>query len=342
MPVRNAARWLGNAIKSVQDQTFRDFELIVIDDGSDDKSPRIIDERFRSDPRIIAIRQDRLGLVAALNSGLVASRGQFIARLDADDLAKPQRLERQNEYLENHPEIGLLGSWAEKINEQGLIVGTLRPPADSRELSSLLARTNPFLHSSIMMRKTILEAAGAYRAAFDGAEDYDLWMRMSEIAGIANLPDYLLQYRVHPDSVTHTHRVRQLFSARLARQAAEARRNSGRDPTSELTAPPNWHATEFAEASTFSDIAKLFQFLDLADARNLASVTTSGFDISPLNDRNLALNHAERRMAQHALLNLLKNKQAAQIPRRDLLWHFFQLHPARAIELGYRALRGTN
>ena len=340
MPVRNGARWLGDAIKSVQDQTFRDFELIVIDDGSDDESPRIIEERFRTDPRIVAIRHDRLGLVAALNSGLAASRGQFIARLDADDLARPQRLERQNEYLESHPEIGLLGSWAEKINEQGLVVGTLRPPAEKRKLSRLLARTNPFLHSSIMMRKAILETAGAYRAAFDGAEDYDLWIRISEVAGVANLPEYLLQYRVHPDSVTHTARVRQLFSARLARQAAEGRQSSGRDPTSALIAPPDWHAREFADASTFSDIARLFQFLDLADARSVTGVTKAGADISPLTDHNLRLNHAERRMAQLAVLNLLKDKGVAQIPRRDLLWHFFQLHPLRAIEIGYRALRG--
>jgi len=336
MPVRDGARWLGDGITSIQNQTLTDFELIVIDDGSTDTSPQVIDTLSRSDRRIVAFRQERLGLVAALNRGLAASRGQFIARLDADDIAKAQRLERQAEYLESHAEVGLVGTWADKINEQGHVVGTLTPPSEGRELSALLDRTNPFVHSSVIMRKTVLEKVGCYRAAFAGAEDYDLWLRMSETTGIANMTEYLLQYRVHPGSVSRTAQVRQLFSARLAQRAARARRTTGDDPTSKLLAPPDWDASDHSDAIG-ADLAKLFRLLELTGAEGTKA---KAVDISPLRERELVLNHAERRMAQLALLNMLKNKMAVEIPRPVLLWHFVRLHPLRAISLGYRALQG--
>jgi cellulose synthase/poly-beta-1,6-N-acetylglucosamine synthase-like glycosyltransferase len=157
MPVRDGARWLDEAIISVQAQTLPDFELIIIDDGSADDSPGIMETRARSDPRVRAIRQERLGLVAALNRGLTESRGQFIARLDADDLAHPLRLQHQSEYLDSHPEIGLLGTWAVQIDEQGSSRGFLKPPTHLGKLSPLLARANPFLHSSIMFRNATLK-----------------------------------------------------------------------------------------------------------------------------------------------------------------------------------------
>ena len=339
MAVRDGERWLPGAIASIQRQTLSQFELIIIDDGSTDQTPHIIDAQFRSDPRIIAIHQDRLGLVAALNRGLAASRGQFIARLDADDIAQPQRLARQLEYLERHPEIGLLGTWAHKINEQGLVVGTLTPPPGTKALLALLARTNPFLHSSIMMRKTVLERVGFYRTAFAGAEDYDLWIRMSEISDIANMPEYLIQYRIHSDSISHTARVRQLFSSRLAQQAAELRRTNGEDPASELNAPPDWHAPDTVNVPIYPDLAKLFRFLDLADVGNLQSAM-GRVDVSALSNRSFPLNRAERRVAQIALLNLLKNGIAVNAPRSTLLWHFIRLHPMRAVTLGYREFRG--
>ena len=123
MPVRDGARWLSEALKSIQNQTLPDFELIVVDDGSADNSLHVIEAHSRNDSRFVVIRQERLGLVPALNRGLTESRAPLIARLDADDIAKPQRLERQSEYLKNHPEIGLVGTWADKIDEQGLVTG---------------------------------------------------------------------------------------------------------------------------------------------------------------------------------------------------------------------------
>ena len=339
MPVRDGARWLGEAITSLLDQTLSDFELIIIDDGSADDTPQIIDAYSRRDPRINPIRQQRLGLVPALNRGLAKSRGQLIARLDADDHAHPLRLQRQSLYLESYPEVGLLGTWADKIDEYGSVSGSLKPPTRPEKLASLLARTNPFVHSSIMLRKSALQTVGIYRSAFEGAEDYDLWIRMSEVTKVANLPECLLQYRIHPASVTHSTRVRQLFSARLAQRAAQARRSNAQDPTSELTAPPNWRAPESLNSLIYGDLTRLFRLLDLADSSNMVGSNGDHIDISALSDRNLELNHAERRMAQLALLNLLRGGVALSgATRAALLRHFIQLHPLRAIQLGYQTL----
>jgi glycosyltransferase involved in cell wall biosynthesis len=339
MPVRDGARWLGEAITSVQGQTLDDFELVIVDDGSADDSASIVAASAQRDPRIRAIRQEPLGLVAALNRGLKDARAPLIARLDADDRAHPQRLQRQKQYLDNHPEIGLVGTWADRIDEQGTLRGSLKPATRPEDLAALLARTNPFLHSSVMVRSTVLQQVGVYRPAFEGAEDYDLWVRIAEVAQVANLPECLLQYREHPASVTHRARVRQLFSTRLVQLAAQARRTSGRDPTTALTAPPDWRAAESLNAPTYPDLARLYRLLELADVANPADPERDPIDLAVLTDRHIVLNHAERRMAQLALLNLLKSGAAPQgATRADVLRHFIRLHPARAIRLGYHAL----
>ena len=297
---------------------------------------RIVQAHSRGDPRIKLIRQGRLGLVAALNRGIAESRGQLIARIDADDRAHPQRLRRQSDYLHNHSEVGLLGSWADRIDEQGAIVRSLKPPTGPEQLTSQLTRSNPFVHSSIMLRKAIAQRVGLYRPAFQGAEDYDLWLRISEVTKIANLPEFLLQYRVHSESVTHRARVRQLFSARLAQRAAEARRANGYDLTMELVGPPDWQAPESSASPIYGDLAKLFRLLDLADTSNIRAAKANYSNIAVLSDGKIVLNHAERRMAQLALINMLRTKMSGA-SRVALLWRILSLHPPRAVRLGLQA-----
>jgi glycosyltransferase involved in cell wall biosynthesis len=340
MPVRDGARWLGEAIESVQTQTLGNFELVIIDDGSTDDCPRIITAAARNDPRIRTIRQERLGLVAALNRGLAESRGELIARLDADDVAHPSRLQRQGEYLDRHAEVGLLGTWAEKIDERGRSKGLLKPPTRPKEIATLLDSRNPFLHSSVMVRMAVLQKVGFYRSAFEGAEDYDLWIRISESASLAILPECLLRYRLHSASVTHRSRVRQLFSARLAQRSASARRVNGRDPFSELTAAPNWWNAESLNSPHYGDMARLYRFLDLADPDNISGDGGDTINSRAISDTKIVLNHAERRLAQLALINLLKRDATSQKTKRAvLLWHLVRLHPIRAAQFGYRALR---
>jgi hypothetical protein len=188
----------------------------------------------------------------------------------------------------------------------------------------------------VMFRTAVAQKAGCYRPAFEGAEDYDLWLRMAETAGIAILPEYLLQYRAHPASVTVRARLRQMFSARLAQWAAQHQRSHLQDPTAALTGPPDWHDAAVLASPAYGDLARLFRFLDLA---NVSRIAGHEIDIAVLGNPNLVLNHAERGMAQLALLNVIK--QGAK-PRGTghgaLLWRLIRLHPLRAAQFGYRGL----
>jgi hypothetical protein len=338
MPVRDGARWLGEAVASVQRQTFDDFEFLAVDDGSADESAAILESHARNDSRIRVFRQMRLGLVAALNHGLSEARGRLIARIDADDRAHPERLERQIRHLDTHPEIALLGCWADKIDERGVSRGLLKPETEPERLAALLHRHNPFVHSSVLMRSDVVKKVGGYRAAFEAAEDYDLWLRISEVAKVANLPEPLMQYRWHSTNGIPA-QIRQLFSARLAQMAARERRTTGRDPTVELSSPPSWQAAE-SDRTTYRDLVPTFRLLDLADPSVASAADISRVDLSPLSDRHVQLNHAERRMAQLALLNLMRGSSKTPWRHRAaLVSHFIRLQPLRALRLGYAAIR---
>jgi glycosyltransferase involved in cell wall biosynthesis len=331
MPVRDGARWIGEALASLQAQSFADFELIVVDDGSQDRTAHIV-AQAQGDARIRLLPQPPLGLVAALNRGLEAAHGEFIARLDADDRAHPARLARQVELLRAQPELGLIGSWAEIIDADGRTLGRLRPPADPDALATMLMWRNPMLHSSTMWRADLTARVGRYRAAFEAAEDYDLWLRMAEHGRIANIPEYLLQYRRHDAGVTGRRKLRQLFSARLARRAATARRRHGVDPAAALTGPPDW--TTASDGDFFAADARLYRFLEWAEPRAFPGEPPPDFDLTAALLDEFGLTHDERRLAQLALLNILRAGRARPARQRArLAWQFLRLHPARAVAL---------
>jgi len=332
MPVRDGSRWLREAICSLRLQTFDALEIVIVDDGSADESPHIINTSAQSDSRIRAFRQERLGLVAALNRGISESRGDLIARLDADDLATPDRLLRQIDFLERHREVGLLGTWAVQIDECGRDNGRREPPTDSEQLSALLQRTNPFLHSSIVIRRSLLQKVGPYRPALEGAEDYDLWIRISEHAKVANLAEHLLQYRVHRDNATPRARVRQLFSTRLAQISAAARRSGRSDPIDQLSGPADWRDAKFLRSPLWADVAGLYRFLELADPAVMANTTDDDVQIAAIANPKITLTHAERRLAQLALMNLVR-RRSTRLSRSALLWQLVRLHPLRAVRL---------
>jgi glycosyltransferase involved in cell wall biosynthesis len=152
MPVHNGAEWLAEAIASVRAQDFGDFEFLIVDDGSDDGTAAMLSRFAADDGRIRLLHQAPQGIVAALNNAIAAARAPYLARLDADDRARPYRLGKQFAFMEAHPEIGLLGTFAERIDAAGNIVGRLVPATDHAGLARVLGRTNPFIHSSVMMR----------------------------------------------------------------------------------------------------------------------------------------------------------------------------------------------
>jgi glycosyltransferase involved in cell wall biosynthesis len=200
MGVRNGAPQVRDAVESVLAQTATDLELIVVDDDSTDATPGIL-ASFR-DPRLRRERRARGGLTSALNAALRLARAPLVARLDADDAALPERLERQLAYLHAHPEVGLLGTAAREVDSSGREVAIVRPPTGDVEIRRALIRRNPFVHSSVVMRRAVVEQVGGYDEAFAVAQDYDLWMRMSVVTRMANLADPLVVRRLLPGRIS--------------------------------------------------------------------------------------------------------------------------------------------
>jgi len=237
IPVWNGERYLKEAIESVLAQDFCDFELIIVDDGSTDKSTKVA-EGFLDDPRISIRRQSNAGVVSARNTGLLAARSEFVAFLDADDVAKPLRLSKQFNYLKGHPEVAVVGSHISHFTADQGAYRTQEFPVGVSQVAHALAIGNPLAQPAVMLRKSMVAAVGGYREAFKhGAEDYDLWLRLSERYLLDNLPEVLTLYRIHADSLTHRLRYEQTFAAMVA-ACAHRRRVAGQgDPLRGLSEP---------------------------------------------------------------------------------------------------------
>lgn len=210
MPVYNGEKYVQQSIKSLVAQTFMDFELIIVDDGSTDGTAAILDSF--TDSRIKRLSNPtNMGLVVSLNRGIAQARGKYIARQDADDLSFVGRLVAQVDYLENHQEVGLLGSWAAKIDERGNVIGSARPPCQTGIINWKLLFSNCFVHTSVMLRRKVFERVGYYSSAAFPAEDYDLWWRVSTEFEVANLPEVLVSRRISSSGivVTHQHLIRE-------------------------------------------------------------------------------------------------------------------------------------
>jgi glycosyltransferase involved in cell wall biosynthesis len=205
MSVYNGERFLREALDSVLCQTFTDFEFIVVDDGSTDRTAEILRSYGE---RLQVHTQSNQGLSRALNVGLALACGQYIARMDADDVSQPERLRRQVDYLDAHAAVGLLGTAYSEIDERGHVLRTVTMPADDAELRRTLAKFNPFMHGSVMVRKVVIEESGPYDESEllrHSAEDYELWVRLAQHTQIANLSDVLMQRRLHRDALSARH-----------------------------------------------------------------------------------------------------------------------------------------
>jgi len=204
LPVYNGAGTIRRAIDSILGQSFTDFRCIIINDGSTDNTLEIL--ASYDDERINILNQENKGLVASLNRGILASRGKYIARMDADDIALSSRLERQVEFMERNPSVGVVGSLAKLIYSDGKERIRYRP-IDSRAIRKNIIRINPFTHSSVMIRKEIFDKVNLYDTLKDGSkgilvEDYDLWIRiLARGYGLANIPEVLMICYREPDSI---------------------------------------------------------------------------------------------------------------------------------------------
>ncbi|MCT0209044.1 glycosyltransferase [Synechococcus sp. CS-1332] len=202
LPVYNGISFLKAAVESVLSQTYFDYELIILDDGSTDGSSSVLSTL--SDSRIRLIRQDNIGLAATLNRGISVARGTYVARQDQDDLSHPDRLALQVAYMDAHQDCVLVGSWAQIMEVDRLVERFHRHPVDEPTLRYQLLFNNPFVHSSVLLRRSALQQVGGYTTdpARQPPEDYELWSRLSRIGAVANLDEILLVYREIPGSMS--------------------------------------------------------------------------------------------------------------------------------------------
>lgn len=214
MPAYNAEKYIGAAIRSILGQSFGDFEFIILNDCSADRTEDVI--RSFDDPRIVYLKNEQnLGVAATLNRGLAVAGGEYIARMDADDISYPERFRKQARYLDAHPEVAVLGSNLECFNDDGVIC-TGWSVSEPRQMKVDMFFSCGLAHPGVMMRRDVIQALGGYDPEFNGLEDYELWCRVLEQHDITTLPDILLRYRIHGGQVTrnpdrrHRERMRQL------------------------------------------------------------------------------------------------------------------------------------
>ena len=202
MSVYNGEKYLDEAIESILNQTYKDFEFIIINDGSTDKSLEIIEKYKNQDDRIILISRENKGLVASLNEGIELAKGKYIARMDADDISLPKRFEVQVEFMEKNIDIGVCGTWVEVFGEDRKDTLWKMPPTDE-ELKPRLLFSVTFAHPSVMMRKELVDKHGLkYKEQYKHAEDYKFWLDFSKHTKFANIPKKLFRYRYLETSVS--------------------------------------------------------------------------------------------------------------------------------------------
>lgn len=212
LPTYNAAAYLSNAIDGILQQTYRNLELIIVNDGSSDQTATLLGAY--TDPRITVIHQHNLGLPRALNAGIQIAKGKYIARQDADDVSLPERIAYQVAFMEQNSQFALLGAWTTIVS--GNVGGNAfnpdqnerqhKHPTTNGELQVLLLVNNQFVHSTVMIRANCLQKTGIYSENPEDypPEDYDLWLRIAQKYHIANLPKVLLKYLEVPDSISRT------------------------------------------------------------------------------------------------------------------------------------------
>jgi GT2 family glycosyltransferase len=232
MVVCNVERFLAQAIESILDQSWEDFEFIVVDFGSTDSSPVIQAHYAAKDSRIRCRSIPPCGLAEARNAACALARGRYIAVMDADDIAAKERLRWEVDFLEAHPRVGAVGGAVEWINARGESLLTVDNPLHNDEIQVALLERSALWHPTALIRTDAFRFVGGYRKAFTSAHDYDLWLRIAEHFELANLGRTLLRYRIHSEQVSARKRRQQsLFF--LAAQASAARRRAGReDPLS--------------------------------------------------------------------------------------------------------------
>lgn len=219
MPMYNAEKYVRKAIESILEQSYQDFEFIIINDASTDKSLEIAIEYANSDNRIIIINcKVNQGIANVLNEGLKLSKGDYIVRMDADDISKHDRIERQVKFMEGNLSCDISGSWLETFNDQDSQSELWKVPSDHNSIKLELLFNTGFFHPTVIFRKSAIEDLELYNSDYVPAEDYELWSRFMLTKKMANIPEPLLYYRVHEESISKSARTKQVLQANRVRK----------------------------------------------------------------------------------------------------------------------------
>ena len=262
----NRCHLLAQTIESVLNQTHQDFELMVINDGSTDDTAREL--ATYEDPRIRKINQNNMGFVRSIVDAIDNSQSEYIAILGSGDVAAPTRLEKQAAYLDAHPNVGVVGSYVERLSEDGQHTHIVKPDLGDDPRTTLMAH-NLFNHTDVMIRRSFYKKAGGYRTSFTFSQDYDLWLRMSEICDLALIKEPLVRSQVLADSVTGRPNEKRLITRSMriyATHCARERRAGRQDPIDKygpvafLLRPRSrnlavWWADDAIKAISLGDIA---------------------------------------------------------------------------------------
>ena len=253
MSAYNASKFLKEAVESILNQTFQNFEFIMINDGSSDNTLEILQHYAQIDSRCIVLSWDNKGIIESVNHGIKLAKADIICRMDADDISLPNRFEKQIEYLNSHSECVALGTNALLIDPEGMPINTWIYEQDHDEIDAANLKGtygSRFCNPSVAIRKESILSIGGYRTGYEWAEDYDLFLRLAEIGKLANVPEALVKYRQHVESVGHAKRILQLEASISALEDTFKRRNLTFDLKTDLKkkaneySPPSKSETE--------------------------------------------------------------------------------------------------
>lgn len=268
VPVYNARPYVRQAIESVLRQTYRDFELILLEDGSTDGTANLVHDLAAGDRRAIVLGGEHRGYVHWLNVGLHEARGEFIARMDADDICRPERFAAQVRFLDAEANCVAVGCQADRIDPDGDPIDHWDVPLDHHEIDArhLRGMGGSIIHPSVMMRRAAVVAVKGYNPTYEPAEDLDLFLRLAEIGRLANLPASLLSYRVHDRCVSFARAAEQSkWSARAVADAWARRGHAGAPP-----APPERSGTPSTDELMWSWVRRAFAAGNFGTARKHA------------------------------------------------------------------------
>lgn len=284
IPAYNAGTFLRPAVDSILSQTFTDFECLVIDDGSTDGAVSALSGV--TDPRLrIELNPRNLGLIATLNRGLELARAPLLARMDADDLAMPTRLQLQVSEFQARPELALLGTCATMIDAHGREFGLIDVVQSRQDIVKGILRHNVFVHPSVMMRTNIVRSLGGYSESAPQAEDYALWLRFALEYEVGNLPDRLMQYRVHSGQISQRKMAEQRRMVQMLQRDAWAAYLQAGLVSTDMEAPSTgfWAQLSAKPGTLGSDYlrwARLYR--EMGDRKATIKTALNGLKAAPL------------------------------------------------------------